>query len=140
MLHLSEILKYRRKSMEELRKKLSNNYMVMTEYFNESFSFFKFLLKKEFIWFVMIILLSVTSQVFFEDITHITFPIYFFIFKLLIKKIIEIIEEKKSIRNRKVLGKMFLYFGSLPRIGNEIRLFYLQKGGNRRDRLQGDYS
>ena len=99
--------------MEELRKKLSNNYMVMTEYFNESFSFFKFLLKKEFIWFVMIILLSVTSQVFFEDITHITFPIYFFIFKLLIKKIIEIIEEKKSIRNRKVLGKMFLYFGSL---------------------------
>ena len=65
MLHLSEILKYRRKSMEELRKKLSNNYMVMTEYFNESFSFFKFLLKKEFIWFVMIILLSVTSQVFF---------------------------------------------------------------------------
>ena len=35
--------------MEELRKKLSSNYMTIAEYFNESFSFLKIFLKKEFI-------------------------------------------------------------------------------------------
>lgn len=100
--------------MEELRKKLSSNYMTIAEYFNESFSFLKIFLKKEFILSSVLLFLNGILRLGF-DIRglFLYLIIYFFIYMSLIKKVIEIIEEKKSIRNRKVLGKMFLYFGSL---------------------------
>ena len=100
--------------MEELRKKLSSNYMTIAEYFNESFSFLKIFLKKEFILSSVLLFLNGILRLGF-DIRglFLYLIIYFFIYMSLIKKIIEIIEEKKSISNKKVFGKIFLYFGAL---------------------------
>ncbi len=100
--------------MEELRKKLSSNYMTIAEYFNESFSFLKIFLKKEFILSSVLLFLNGILRLGF-DIRglFLYLIIYFFIYMSLIKKVIEIIEEKKSISNKKVFGKIFLYFGAL---------------------------
>ena len=100
--------------MEELRKKLSSNYMTIAEYFNESFSFLKIFLKKEFILSSVLLFLNGILRLGFDTRgLFLYLIIYFLIYMSLIKKVIEIIEEKKSISNKKVFGKIFLYFGAL---------------------------
>ena len=97
--------------MKELREKLSNNYMTISEYFNESSSFLKFLFKKGFTrsslpnFLIVVVLISIFNFLFL--------PICLIFRGVLIRKIIETIEGKESISNNKFFGKIFSYFSVL---------------------------
>lgn len=94
--------------MEELRKKLSSNYMTIAEYFNESFSFLKIFLKKEFILSSVLLFLNGILRLGFDTRgLFLYLIIYFLIYMSLIKKVIEIIEEKKVLVIKKFLVKYF---------------------------------
>ncbi len=106
--------------MKELRMKLSEKYMEMSEYFNTAFDFFKYFFKKEKKWVFSIVILNIMSQIIglfsqndldlYEILSAVISIVASLLSLFVMKKIVKTIEEKTEISYWKMWLKSILYF------------------------------